>query len=134
MGIHTSLQDTAVFVSCVLTDIINILRGISMNNNYRKIALLSLGVFALFLILFLIASALIQSRTIPEVTFSQAIQGVLAFIFFSPLLSALFFTGQHLKTKAGNAQTVYKVLTFVSVLLFIFGAVQMFFSIIGIYG
>ena len=133
---RASLYDTAVFVSYVRTAIINIQRGISMKNysNYQKIALLSLGVFALFLILFFIASALVQSRTIPEVTFSQAVQGVLAFILFFPLLSALFFTGQHLKAKAGNAQTVYKLLTFVSVSLFILGIVQMFLSIIGIYG
>ena len=51
---RASLYDTAVFVSYVRTAIINIQRGISMKkySNYQKIALLSLGVFALFLILF----------------------------------------------------------------------------------
>ena len=102
-------------------------------SNYQKVALLSMFVFVLFIILFFTASNLIQSGVIPAIEFSQAVQGGLAFIFFLPLLSALFFAGQHLKTKSGNSQTVYKILTFMSIALFIFGLVQMLLSIIGVY-
>lgn len=102
-------------------------------SRYQKAAFLSLGVFVLFLVLFFAAGALVRHGVMPAVEFSQAVQGIMAFLFFLPLLAALFFLGQHLKTKAGNAQTVYKILTFVSIALFVFGLVQMLLSIVGVY-
>lgn len=99
----------------------------------KKIALLSLGIFALLMVLFFGVSALAQNGVIPEMEFSRALQGVLAFVFFLPLFSALFFTGQHFKTKAGHYQTLYKILTFVSVSLFTFGFLQALLSVIGVY-
>ena len=99
----------------------------------KKIGLFSLGVFVLLMVLFFGTSALVENGVIPEVEFSQPVQGVLAFVFFLPLFSALFFTGQHFKTKAGYYQTLYKTLTFVSVGLLAFGFIQALLSVIGVY-
>lgn len=101
--------------------------------NYPKIIWLSAGIFGAMSLLFWILSTLMQDGVIPVVEFSQTVQSILAFLFFFPLLCVLFFTGQYLKTKSGMAQTVYKVLTFVSVTVFIVAWIQILLSIIGVY-
>ena len=50
-----------------------------------------LSVFALFLVCFFVASALIQNGVIPIVEFSSSMQGILASIVFFPLVASLFF-------------------------------------------
>ncbi len=93
--------------------------------------IICLSVFMLFLVCFFVASALMQNGVIPIVEFSSSMQGILVSIVFFPFVASLFFLGQHLKSKSGICQDIYKVLTFVSVALFCYIIVIMIFSFIG---
>ena len=90
-----------------------------------------LSVFALFLVCFFVASALIQNGVIPIVEFTSSMQGILASIVFFSLVASLFFLGQLLKSKSGVWQNIYKVLNFVSIALFCYIVVIMIVSFLG---
>ena len=90
-----------------------------------------LSVFALFLVCFFVASALIQNGVIPIVEFTSSMQGILASIVFFPLVASLFFLGQLLKSKSEVWQNIYKVLNFVSIALFCYIVVIMIVSFLG---
>ncbi len=96
-----------------------------------KIALIALAVFILFIISFFIHGELIQNGIVSNVEFSQSIQGILAFIFFIPLITALFFGGKYFKSKGYGYGTVLMI---VSVALLVFGIIQALLSLIGVYG
>lgn len=90
-----------------------------------------LSVFVLFLVCFFIASAMAQNGVISNVEFSPSIQGVLASVMFLPLIISLFFLGQHLKSKSGVWQNIYKILNFVSIALFCYMVIILIFSFVG---
>ena len=90
-----------------------------------------LSVFALFLVCFFVAGALIRNGIIPNVEFSSSIQGILSSVMFLPLIISIFFLAQHLKSKSGVWQNIYKVLNFVSIALFCYIVVIMIVSFLG---
>ena len=94
-------------------------------------ALISFSVFILFLIIFNILSSMMQSGIIPNIVFSQAVQGIMAFITFFPLLLALFSFGKFLETK--SFYPLANILKFMSIGLFVFSIIQAILSLIGIY-
>ena len=97
----------------------------------QKIAIIALAIFVVFLIGFSVLSSLVQSGAIPDFAASQRVQGLLAFVMFSPLCIAMFFGGKHFKSK--NSKTG-SILLFVSVALFIFGIIQALLSLLSAYG
>lgn len=60
-------------------------------DNNQKIGIISLAIFVVFLFGFSVLSSLVQSGSIPNFTVDQRIQGLLAFIMFLPICSAMFF-------------------------------------------
>ena len=100
-------------------------------DKHLKTTLISLAIFFLFLIAFFIFSSLVQSAILPNFTANQRVQGVLVFIMFSPLCTALFFLGIHFRSKNN---VIFYILTFVSIALFVFGIVQAVLSALGAYG
>ena len=97
----------------------------------QKIGLIALALLLVFLIGFSILSNLVQNEIIPDFTASQRVQGVFAFFMFLPLCIAMFFAGKHFKTKGSK---IGDVLTFVSIVLFVFGILQALLSLLGVYG
>ena len=57
----------------------------------QKIGIISLAIFVVFLIGFSVLSSLVQNGTIPDFSANQRVQGLLAFVMFSPLCIAMFF-------------------------------------------
>ena len=57
----------------------------------QKIAIIALAIFVVFLIGFSVLSSLVQNGTIPDFSANQRVQGLLAFVMFSPLCIAMFF-------------------------------------------
>ena len=100
-------------------------------DKHLKTALVCLAVFILFLMVFWVLSSLVQTEILPDFTANQRVQGVLVFIMFSPLCTALFFLGIHFRSKNN---VVFYILTFVSIALFVFGIVQAVLSALGAYG
>ncbi len=100
-------------------------------DKYQKISITALAIFVVFLIGFSILSSLVQSGSIPDFTVNQRIHGLLAFVMFLPLCTAIFFSGKHFKSKNSK---IGRVLIFVSVALFIFGIMQALLSLLGAYG
>lgn len=100
-------------------------------DNNQKIGIISLAIFVVFLFGFSVLSSLVQSGSIPNFTVDQRIQGLLAFIMFLPICSAMFFCGKHFKSKDNK---IGSILIFVSVTLFIFGIIQVLLSLFGAYG
>ena len=92
----------------------------------KKITIISLAVFVVFFIGFFMLSNLISNFT-PD----QRVQGLLAFVMFSPLCIAMFFGGKYFKSKNSK---IGGILLFVSVALFIFGIIQALLSLLGAYG
>ncbi len=92
----------------------------------KKIGIISLAIFVVFFIGFFVLSNLI-----PDYTPNQRVQGLMAFVMFSPLCIAMFFGGKHFKDKnskiGGN-------LIFIAAVLFIFGIIQALLSLLGAYG
>ena len=76
-------------------------------------------------------SSLVQSGSIPDFAANQCVQGLLAFVVFSPLCIAMFFGGKHFKSTKSK---IGSILLFVSVALFIFGIIQALLSLLGAYG
>ena len=76
-------------------------------------------------------SSLVQSGSIPDFAANQCVQGLLAFVVFSPLCIAMFFGGKHIKSQNSK---IGSILLFVSVALFIFGIIQALLSLLGAYG
>ncbi|MBQ8794549.1 MAG: hypothetical protein IJZ63_07420, partial [Clostridia bacterium] len=68
---------------------------------------------------------------IPNVEFSSSIQGILSSVMFLPLIIIIFFLSQHLKSKSGIWQNIYKVLNFVSIALFCYIVVIIIVSFLG---
>ena len=97
----------------------------------QKIGIAALAIFVVFLIGFSMLSSLVQSGSVPDFTSNQRIQGILAFVMFMPLCTAMFFSGKHFKSKNSK---IGRVLIFVSVALFIFGIMQALLSLLGTYG
>ncbi len=97
----------------------------------QKIGITALAIFVVFLIGFSILSSLVQSGSIPDFTVSQRIQGLLSFVMFLPLCTAMFFSGMHFKSKNSK---IGIVLIFASVALFILGIMQALLSLFGAYG
>lgn len=90
-----------------------------------------LSVFVLFLVCFFVVSAMVQNGVILNIEFSSSIQGVLVSVMFLPLIISVFFLAQHLKSKPGVWQNVYKILNFVSVALFCYVMAIVTISLIG---
>jgi len=90
-----------------------------------------LSVFALFLVCFFVVSAMVQNGVISNFEFSSSIQGILASVVFLPLIISIFFLAQHLKSKSGIWQNIYKILNFVSIALFCYMVIIIIFSLIG---
>ena len=97
----------------------------------QKIGIIALAVFVVFLIAFSVLSSLVQSGSIPDFAANQRVQGLLAFVVFSPLCIAMFFGGKHFKSTKSK---IGSILLFVSVALFIFGIIQVLLSLLGTYG
>ena len=97
----------------------------------QKIAIIALAIFVVFLIGFSVLSSLVQSGASPDFAASQRVQGLLAFVMFSPLCIAMFFGGKHFKSQNSK---IGSILLFVSVALFIFGIIQALLSLLGAYG
>jgi len=99
----------------------------------QKIAIISLAIFVVFLIVFSALSSLVQSGSIPDFAANQRVQGLLAFVMFSPICIAMFFVfgGKHFKSKNSK---IGSILLFVSAALFIFGIIQALLSLLGAYG
>ena len=97
----------------------------------KLLFIIFLSVFALFLVCFFVASALMQNGVIPIVEFTSSMQGILASVMFLPLIISIFFLAQHLKSKSGIWQNIYKILNFVSIALFCYMAIIIIFSLIG---
>lgn len=97
----------------------------------QKIGIISLSIFVVFIVVFSVLSSLVQSGSIPSFTVDQRIQGLLAFVIFLPICSAMFFWGKHFKSKDNK---IGSILIFVSVALFIFGIIQVLLSLFGAYG
>ena len=87
--------------------------------------------FCAVLVCFFIVSAMIQNGVIPNVEFSSSIQGILSSVMFLPLIISIFFLAQHLKSKSGIWQNIYKVLSFVSIALFCYIVVILIVSFFG---
>lgn len=81
--------------------------------------------------MFFISSSMVQNGAIPDIEFSSSIQGILTSIMFLPLIISMFFLAQHLKSKSGIWQNVYKVLNFISIALFCYMVIILFFSFLG---
>lgn len=92
----------------------------------QKIGIISLAIFVAFFVGFFVLSNLI-----PDFTPNQRVQGLLAFMLFSPLCIAMFFGGKYFKAKN---RKIGSNLIFVSVVLFIFGIIQALLSLLGAYG
>ena len=101
--------------------------GDCMKNN-KKLFIIFLSVFVLFLVCFFAASAMVQNGIIPNVEFSSSAQSVFASITFLPLIVSIFFLGQHLKNKSGIWQNIYKALNFISIALFCYMIIIIIFS------
>ena len=97
----------------------------------QKIGIIALAIFIVFLVVFFVLSSLVQSGFIPDFTPSQRVQGLLAFVMFSPFGIAMFFGGKYFKEKNSK---IGSNLIFVSVVLFIFGIIQTLLSLLGAYG
>ena len=97
----------------------------------KLLFIIFLSVFALFLVCFFIVSAMIQNGVIPNVEFSSSIQGIISSVMFLPLIISIFFLAQHLKSKSGIWQNIYKVLSFVSIALFCYIVVIIIVSFLG---
>ena len=97
----------------------------------KLLFIIFLSVFALFLACFFIVSAMIQNGVIPNVEFSSSIQGILSSVMFLPLIISIFFLAQHLKSKSGIWQNIYKVLNFVSIALFCYIVVIIIVGFLG---
>ena len=96
-----------------------------------KIGIIALAIFVVFLVVFSVLSSLVQSGFIPDFTPHQRVQGLFAFVMFSPLCIAMFFGGKYFKEKNSK---IGSNLIFVSVVLFIFGIIQTLLSLLGAYG
>lgn len=101
-------------------------------NKNLLIAIISILVFVLFIITFFALGSMIQNGVIENIEFSQAVQGILAFLMFSPLLVSLFFFGCFLESK--RLHPIDKILKFMSVGLFVFSIFQALLSLLGFYG
>ena len=77
----------------------------------QKIGIIALAIFVIFLVGFFVLGNLI-----PDFTPNQRVQGLMAFVMFSPLCTAMFFGGKYFKDKN---RKIGSNLTFVSVVLFI---------------
>ncbi len=97
----------------------------------KKLFIIFLSVFVLFLVCFFTISAMVQNGVIPNIAFSSSIQGILTSVMFLPLVVSLFFLGQHFKSISGFWQNVYKILNFVSIALFCYIVVIIIFSFFG---
>ena len=97
----------------------------------QKNGIIAMAIFVLFLIGFYVLSSLAQSGAIPDFTVNQRVQGLLAFVMFSPLCAAIFWGGKYFKSKNSK---IGSTLIFVSVALFIFGIMQALLSLLGAYG
>ena len=98
----------------------------------KLLAVVFLGIFLLFIACFLIAGVLIQNGLLPPMQPSPSVQGILASVFCFPLIASGFFLGQHIKRKPGIAQTIYKVLTFVVIALFMYMCITLIVSVVGL--
>ena len=92
----------------------------------QKIGIIALAIFVIFLVGFFVLSNFIS-----DFTPNQRVQGLLAFVMFSPLCIAMFFGGKYFKAKN---RKIGSNLIFVSVVLFIFGIMQALLSLLGAYG
>ena len=97
----------------------------------KLLFMIFLSVFVLFLVCFFVVSAMAQNGVISNIEFSSSIQGILASVMFLPLIISIFFLAQHLKSKSGVWQNIYKVLNFVSIALFCYIVVIMIVSFLG---
>ena len=97
----------------------------------QKIGIIALTIFVVFLIGFFVLSSLVQSGSIPDVTPNQRVQGLFSFVMFLPLCVAMFFAGKHFKSKGRRGGGM---LTFISIVLFVFGILQALLSLLGAYG
>ena len=100
-------------------------------NKNLLVAIISILVFILFIIAFSATSSMIQNGVIANIEFSQALDGILAFIMFFPLLLSLFFFGKFFETK--KLYPAAKILKFVSIGLFVFAIIQAILSLVGGY-
>ena len=107
-------------------------RGDFFMKKNKLLSVIFLSVSILFFICFSVVSTLMKNGIIRVAEFSSSIQGILASIIFLPFFISIFFLGQHLKTKAGIWQNIYKVLNFVSIALFCYAVVIIIFSIINL--
>ncbi|MBQ7038396.1 MAG: hypothetical protein IJN61_04745 [Clostridia bacterium] len=97
----------------------------------KLLFMIFLCVFVFLLVCFFIASAMVQNGVILDMEFSSSTQGIFTSIVFLPLVVSLFFLGQHLKSKSGIWQKFYKVLNFISIVLFCYIVVILIVSFLG---
>lgn len=97
----------------------------------KKDKLRSIIFLCVFLVLslgFFVISALVQKGVFPNMELQLSVQALLASSLYLPLFISIFFLAQHLKSKPGIWQNIYKILTFVSVALGGYAAVMMIIS------
>ncbi len=100
-------------------------------NKNLIIAIISILVFALFIIVFYVTCYMIESGSISNIELSQAVQAILVFVMFFPLLAALFFGGKFIEEK--GHYKIARIAKFVSIALFIFSVFQVLLSLLGVY-
>lgn len=94
----------------------------------KLLFIIFLSVFLLLIVCFFVASTMVQNGVIPNIEFSSSTQGILASVMFLPLVVSFFFLAQHLKSKSGIWQSIYKVLNFISIALFCYIVIIIIFS------
>lgn len=100
-------------------------------NKHLRIGLIALIIFIVFIAAFLVLSSLIQNGLVNDILIPQKLEGLLVFVMFLPLLTALFFFGKFFADK--NRFPIAKILKFMAIGLLIFAVLQTTLSFIGCY-
>ena len=94
----------------------------------KLLCIIFLCVFLVLFLGFLATSVMVQKGVIPNMEWQLSVQALLTSSLYLPLFISIFFLAKHLKSKPGIWQNVYKILTFVSVVLGGYASVMMIIS------
>ena len=88
-------------------------------------------IFVLLFLLFRVYGVLAGAGKVPEFSLGR-LDAVLVFVFFLPLLAALYFCGKY-QTSRGHRR-IGLALSFVGGALFVFSLLQVLLALLGFYG
>ncbi len=100
-------------------------------NKHLRIGLIALIIFIVFIAASRVLSSMIQNGQINNILIPQKLEGLLVFVMFLPLLTALFFFGKFFESK--KRFPIAKILKFMAIGLLIFAVLQTTLSFIGFY-